>query len=179
MAQGRPFVFSPEQASFLVALQKLKSFTAACIAINKPEDWANQFLTSKKFVKFRNLKLDEAKVKAGLTTEYLMLFAKWNLAGKKEWWAASCAKCAYADEWTEYQLEASRDDNMDIRASCPICFEPVSLVPRSEPFIMSRENMDMWKEVAARFWPKVERVHHEFSNETISFQCEEADVRQE
>lgn len=172
MAHGRPFVFQPEQAAFLVALHKLKNLSAACVAMGKTEDWANAFFASKKFVTFRNLKLDEAKVKAGLTTEYLMLVSKWNLEGKKEWWAASCAKCSYADEWTEYQVEACRDDNMEIKASCPICYEPVRLVPRTEPFIMSREQMDMWKEVSARFWPKVERVHHQFSKEEMVFEVD-------
>lgn len=169
LAQGKPFVFSPDQAAFLITLQKLKSITAAAIAVDKTEEWATKFFSSKKFVTFRNLKLDEAKVKAGLTLEYLMLLAKWNLEGEKVIWSATCAVCHYTDQWTEYQVEASRDDEMQLKPECPFCFNNVVLEEKPEPFSMNREQMDHWKELAARFWPKIERVAHTFSTEEIEF----------
>lgn len=173
MAQGRPFVFSPDQASFLITLQKMQNISAAAIAVGKDEPWAKKFFQSKKFITFRNLKLDEAKTKAGITTEYLMLLAKWNLEGKKKWWDATCEGCSYVDEWQEYQVEASRDDEMVLKAECPFCFSPVQLNPREVPFTMNREQMEHWKEIAGRLWPKVDRVAHSFSKEELIFEVNE------
>lgn len=172
LARGKPFIFTPDQASFLIQLQKLKSIHAASLSIGKDEAWADTFLTSRKFVLFRNLKLEEAKVKSGINTDMLMQYAQWNLEGKKVWWDATCAKCGLQDEWTEYQVESSRQDDLTLNPQCPICFESVSLLRKEKPFSMNREQMDHWKEVAARFWPKIERVHHEYSKENIVFETE-------
>lgn len=175
LARGKPFIFTPDQASFLIQLQKLRNIHAAALSINKDETWAEKFLTSRKFVLFRNLKLEEAKVKAGINTEMLMQYAQWNLEGKKVWWDATCAKCTYKDEWVEYQVEAFRTDEYELKPLCPICFEAVVLERREILFKMDREQMDHWKEVAARFWPKVERIHHEFTKENIVFTTEASD----
>lgn len=174
LARGKPFIFSPKQASFLITLQKLKNLSAAAIAVGETEDWADKFLTSKKFVLFRNLKLEEAKVKAGINTDMLMAYAKWNLEGKKEWWDATCQTCSYVDEWVEYQVEACRTDDYELKPTCPFCFEPVTLEKKETPFLMTREQMDHWKELAARFWPKIERVHHDFTKEEVVFETESA-----
>lgn len=170
LAQGKPFVFTPDQAHFLITLQKLKNIDAAAIAVGKDTDWATKFFSSKKFVTFRNLKLDEAKTKAGLTLEYLMLMAKWNLEGKKVWWDATCVKCGYTDQWTEYQVEASRNDDMVLKPECPFCFHDVTIQEQREPYTMNREQMEHWKALADRFWPKVERIQHQFSAEEIAFE---------
>lgn len=170
LARGKPFIFSPDQATFLIQLQKLKNIHAAALSIGKDEAWADRFLTSRKFVLFRNLKLEEAKVKAGINTDMLMQYAHWNLEGKKVWWDAECKTCAYKDEWLEYQVEAHRNDDLTLTPTCPFCFEAVVLARREEVFKMNREQLDHWKEVAARFWPKVERISHEFSKENIVFE---------
>lgn len=170
LARGKTFIFTPDQAAFLVSLQKLKSIHAAAISIGKTEEWAGAFLTSRKFVLFRNLKLEEAKVKAGINTEMLMQYAQWNLEGRRTWWDALCAKCGYKDEWTEYQVEASRTDAMELKPECPFCFEAVTLEKKAVAFTMNREQMDHWKELAARFWPKIERVSHQFSGEEMVFE---------
>lgn len=174
LARGKPFIFSPKQASFLITLQELKNLSASAIAVGETEDWADRFLTSKKFVLFRNLKLEEAKVKAGINTDMLMQYAQWNLEGKKIWWDAFCAKCTYKDEWAEYQVEAFRTDDYELKPQCPVCFEAVVLERREMPFAMSREQLDHWKELAARFWPKVERVSHSFSKEEMVFETDAA-----
>jgi hypothetical protein len=174
LARGKPFIFTPDQAAFLIALQKLKSIHAAALSLGKDEAWADKFLLSRKFVLFRNLKLEEAKVKAGINTEMLMQYAQWNLEGKKVWWDADCQKCGYKDEWTEYQVESTRQDDLTLKPECPICFEEVKLNKQEKPFSLNREQMDHWKELAARFWPKVERISHQFSSESIVFETEEA-----
>ena len=174
LARGKPFIFSPDQAAFLINLQKLKNLSAAAISIGKTEEWADKFLTSKKFVLFRNLKLEEAKVKAGINTQMLLQYAQWNLEGKKVWWDALCSKCNYQDEWTEYQVESCRTDDYTLKPECPICFEMVDLEKKQEPFEMSREQIEMWKETASRFWPKVERIQHQFTGENIVFETEGA-----
>lgn len=165
-------MFTPRQEAFLLELHKLKNVHAAALTVGWSEDFADKFLNSLKFTTFRNLKLEEAKVKSGINTEMLMQYAKWNLEGKKEWWDAQCSRCAYKDEWVEYQVESFRQDDMSLLPTCPTCFGPVSLERKETPFSMSREQMDHWKEVAARFWPKIERVHHDFSKEEIVFETE-------
>lgn len=174
LARGKSFVFTPDQASFLMALQKLRNLSAASISVGKTDEWADKFLTSRKFVLFRNLKLEEAKVKAGINTDMLMQYAQWNLEGKKVWWDALCGTCGYKDEWAEYQVEAFRTDDYELKPLCPVCFEAVVLERREIPFAMSREQLDHWKELAARFWPKVERIQHNFSKEEIVFETEAA-----
>lgn len=170
LARNKPFVFSQDQAAFLISLHQLKNISAAAIAIGKDDEWAKKFFQSKKFVTFRNLKLDEAKVKAGITTEYLMLLAKWNLEGKKVWWDAECTACHYKDEWMEHQVEMCRNDDMVLEPTCAYCYEKVELTPREQPFTMNREQMDHWKEIASRLWPKVDRVQHQFASEEIEFE---------
>ena len=41
-----------------------------------------------------------------------------------------------------------------------------------EPFKMTREQVEMWKETMSRLWPKVERVSHQFVKKEIAFECE-------
>jgi hypothetical protein len=170
MAGGKPFIFTPDQASFLIQLDKLRNLSAAAISIGKTDDWADAFLSSRKFVQFRTRKLEDAKLKAGINTQMLLRYAQWNLAGKKEWWDATCAKCHYQEEWYEYEVESCRDDNFQLQPKCNLCFEPITLEKRELPFTMNREQMDHWKEVAARLWPKVERVHHEFIKADLVFE---------
>lgn len=172
VVRGRTFVFTPRQEAFLLELQKLKNVHAAALNVGWTEDLALKFLDSRKFVVFRNLKLEEAKVKSSMTVDMLMLYAQWNLAGKKEWWDAECAACGTTDEWTDYQVESFRQDDMTLLPTCPTCFKSVILMRREVPFTMNREQMDHWKELAARLYPKVERVHHDFSKEEMVFETE-------
>lgn len=172
VVRGKTFVFTPRQEAFLLELQKLKSVHAAALNVGWSEDHAEKFLNSAKFSKFRNLKLEEAKVKAGINTEMLFQYAQWNLEGKKTWWDVECKKCSYKDEWVEYQVESFRNDDLTLTPICPTCFEVVVLEKKESSFSMNREQMDMWKEIASRFIPKIERIHHEFSKEEIVFETE-------
>lgn len=169
-ASGKLFVFRPKQIHLLVALQKMRNLEASCLAVDMDLETANKFLTSRKFVAFRNLKLDEAKAKAGLSIDYLLLYSKWTLEGKKTWWDATCTHCGLKDEWTEYQVESCRADDMTLAPECVICFKPVALIYQKQKFEPTREQNEQWKECAARLWPKVERIHHQFTSEEIVFE---------
>ena len=169
MAGNMPFVFTPAQAQFLISLQKLKNVHAAATHVGMDEIWANQFLHSKKFVTFRNLKLEESRAKNGMTVEYLMQYAEWTLEGRKRYYKVTCP-CGLEEEWSLAQGEASRNDAMEFEANCAVCYQPVHLTLTEEKFEPSREQNEMWKELASRLYPKVERVSHTFTSEEYIFE---------
>ena len=169
MAGGRPFVFTRDQAYFLMALQNMKNIHAAAVSVGKDEAWADKFLSCKKFVAFRNWKLEESRAKNGITIDYLMQYMEWTMEGKKKWYEATC-QCGFVDEWSIAQAERCRDDDMNFVAQCEICYRPMVLKYMEDKFEPTREQNEMWKEAAARLWPKVERVHHQFSSEEFVFE---------
>ena len=173
MAGNRPFVFTKDQARFLMALQRMKQIHAAAISVGKDEAWGEAFLKCKKFVTFRNLKLEESRAKNGVTVDYLMQYANWTMEGKKKWYEAKCETCQLTDEWSVAQAETCRDDDMNFLANCEICFRPLLLTYKEEKFEPTREQNEMWKETASRLWPKVERIHHQFSSEEFVFESGE------
>lgn len=170
-AGGKLFVFTRHQMQFLLALQKLKSPEAAAISVNQTEDWAKKFLSSRKFKSYVANKMQEFSVKNGMTVEWWMQFGKWLADGKKTYFEGVCAYCADAVQFSPYEAEVFRQDDMTFAAECPLCFKPILLKEITEPFHPTREMVEGWKEVGSRILPKVERVHHEFSKEEFTFEA--------
>lgn len=170
MAGNRPFSFTRDQAEFLIALQKMKSILGAAMHIGKDEEWAKKFLSCRKFVQFRNLKLEESRAKNGITVDYLMQYMKWSMDGQKTWYDAQCFSCDLQEEWSIAQAEACRNDDMVLEPKCQVCFSAIVLTYKNLPFVPSREQNELWKEAAARLWPKVDRVQHQFSKEEFIFE---------
>jgi hypothetical protein len=172
---GHLFVFNPNQMQFLLNLQKLKNVTAAALSVDKTEEWGQTFLKSQKFRKYISCKMQEFSVKNGLTVEWWYQFGKWSADGCKEFYQAHCPGCQLDFEMNLYEAETSRNDDMEMQASCPACFfKPLRLLKRREEFKPTREQIGAWQELGARLIPKIERVSHAFENVEIKFESEEA-----
>ena len=95
---GKLFVFTPHQMQFLLNLQKMKSVHAAAMSVNKDEEWAKKFLSSRKFKSYISNKLQEYSVKSGMTVDWWHQFGKWVADGYKESYRVRCDYCKYDDE---------------------------------------------------------------------------------
>lgn len=167
---GRLFVFTPTQMQFLLNLQKMKNVLAAALSVDKPEEWAQGFLKSRKFREYIACKMEEYSVKNGLTVEWWYQFGKWTADGAKESVRVKCGFCGYAGEMTCYEAETHRGDDMGLEIPCPACWKPAAHEVWREAFTPSREQVVAWQDLGARLIPKVERVHHMYTNEEIIFQ---------
>jgi len=169
---GKLFVFSPVQMQFLLALQKMKNVHAAAMSVSKDEEWGKTFLHSRKFNDYLTSKLEEYSVKAGLTPEYLIRWGKDAMEGFREWYEGLCG-CGYANRFNSYEYAERQDDDLASALTCRRCFAPLAVTHVREPFKPSREQMEAYKELKSAVIPKIERVHHTFSNEEIVFESEE------
>jgi hypothetical protein len=168
-ADNKPFVFTRDQMEFLLALESMKAVEAAALAVGKDEIWAKAFLSSRKFKTFLSAKMQEFSVKNGLTVEWWYAYGKAVTAGKREWYEGACEFCLGTCKMSDYQAESFRQDDMTLKAECPVCFKQIHLIKKEEAFNPSREQMEAWKEFGARLIPKIERVHHQFSDEEMVF----------
>lgn len=171
-AGDKPFVFSPIQNSFLQSLQKLKNLHAAALNVGKDDEWAETFIKSRKFVKFRNAVLQATSLRNGVTLDWWYEFGHDVAQGYRQSWQGDCKKCNQSSEWTMYELESLRDDDLMIRASCPFCFEPIEIKEQRDKFEPTREQVVVWQEFGNRLIPKIERVHHQFEKSEIVFESE-------
>lgn len=172
-AGGKLFVFTPSQHNFLLNLTNMKNVAASALSVGKDEEWGIKFLRSRKFVTYRNLRLQEISIRNGMTVDSWYLFAKWLMEGKKESWGAVCDVCQFKNEWDGYTVEEARKDDMTVLLECHGCYKPLEPVKTEEPFKPSREQVEGWKEIGSRIIPKIERIHHQFSNEEIIFESSE------
>lgn len=174
MVGGKAFQFDPWQNGFLYHLQASHGdLEVACRAIGKSLDWAQKFMTTRKFREFRSAKLANAAVSNGA------LFEEWRetgiagMRGYRQWWTGACALCHEENVYNEVELESFRQDDMTLHATCKVCFQPVLSEYHKEEFKPSREQVQFWSELGARVSPKIERISHEFSSETFQFQTED------
>lgn len=173
-ADGKPFVFTRDQMEFFLALKKLKAVQPAALSVGKDEAWANKFLASRKFKSFIAAKMQELQIKSGITVEWWYQFGKHLATGYRDFYVGTCGKCLKVQEYSTYEIEAARDDDMEIHATCPDCLEPVQVSRHSEAFRATREMVEGWKELGSRLIPKIERVQHEYDKTEISFETESA-----
>lgn len=172
---GKLFVFSANQQSFLMNLQKLKSVHAAALAVGKDEIWGQKFLKSQKFRKYLNLKLQAFSDRNGLDVDWWYAFGKKLAEGVEEVYSAHCPGCELDWEMSAYEAESARTDDMELKAECPACMHsPVSLLKVSKTFSPTREQVEGWKELGSRLIPKVERVNHSFEKSEYIFESEGA-----
>jgi hypothetical protein len=169
---GKLFVFQPVQNTFLLNLQKMRNVCAAALATGKDEEWGHKFLHSKKFNQFLAEKLQEYSVKCGMTAEYLIQWGKDAMEGKRVWYEGACS-CGYVSTFNAYEFAAGQDDECESQMACRRCFLPLSVTYNQEEFKPTREQMEAYKELKSTVIPKIERVHHTFTNEEIVFASEE------
>lgn len=172
-ADNRPFVFTRDQMEFFLALKKLKAVAPAAVSVGKTEEWANHFLASKKFKAFVAAKMQEIQIKNGVTLEWWYQFGKMLAEGRRFFYGGFCDVCKKDVEFTEYEAESARGDDMVLQARCKDCEAPVALERRHEAFKPTREQVEGWKELGSRLSPKVERIQHEFDKTEISFETQE------
>lgn len=94
--------------------------------------------------------------------------------GFREEYRGECKLCNEDNHFTVVEAEAFRQDDMSFRAICKVCLQPLAITYQREEFKPSREQVQFWSELGARWVPKIERVSHEFSTETFQFQTEDA-----
>lgn len=171
---GKSFHFDAYQIRFLWNLQRFKgNIEKSCDAISKSLEWANKFLTSRKFREFRNSKLASLSVTNGDLVEWWWQFGLDGAKGKKEWYEGVCQLCDESNVFTVTEAEMFRQDDMSLRATCKICLQPILIELHEEAFKPSREQVQFWSELGNRKVPKIERVQHEFSSETYNFISDE------
>lgn len=168
---GKLFVFTPSQMQFLLNLQKMKNVTAAALSVDKPEDWANNFLRSRKFKTYISCKMEEFSVKNGLTVEWWYQFGKQVADGYKEFYRLECAGCSYQGVLNTYEVESARSDDMlTANVECPVCFKITEPKLERQDFKPTREQVVAWQDLGSRLIPKVDRVHHSYENSEIIFE---------
>lgn len=167
---GQAFQFDVMQRRFIYALQKYDGdIEKACNFAQRPMEWAQKFLTSRKFREFRNAHLALTRNPnelVGWWWEYGLDGAK----GYRECYEASCNLCHEINKYRVSEVEATRDDAMKEHVNCKVCLQPVEAALVREEFKPSREQVQFWAEIGNRVSPKVERMLHSFSDETFVFQ---------
>lgn len=174
MVSGKAFQFDPWQNGFLYHLQASQGdMELACRKINKSIEWAQKFVSTRKFREFRNAKLQTLAIRAGDVVDW---WWEMGLAGAKgfvEWWEGTCELCHEPNKFSTIEAESFRNEDMVLKAACKVCFQPLSLEYRKEEFKPSREQVQFWSELGNRVSPKIERVSHEFSSENFVFRTED------
>lgn len=172
---GRSFHFDALQIRFLYALQKYQgNIETACNFVGRSMEWANKFITSRKFKEFRNCKLASMAALNGDLVEWWWQFGMDGARGFKEWYEGICQICDECNIFTVTEAEIYRQDDMTFKAQCKICMQPIGIERKEEPFKPSREQVQFWAELGNRKVPKIERVQHEFSSEKFEFISEDA-----
>ena len=174
LADGKSFCFSDNQIQFLLAHQKTKNLEMAAQICGKDADWAKRFIGSKKFRQYVASKMNEFSVKNGLTVEWWYQFGKAVMDGKVERFGYECKECGFSGAFNSYEVESSRDDEMVMHVECQACYKPVVPMLQREAVIVTREQMEAWKEIGQRIIPKIERVHHQFEKSEFVFESEES-----
>lgn len=172
---GRSFHFDSLQIRFLYALQKHKgNLGKACDFVGKSLEWANKFISSRKFKEFRNCKLASMSALNGDLISEWWQFGVDGMRGYKEWYEGNCSICNECNIFTMAEAEMFREDDMTFSAQCKVCMQPIGITHQKEPFKPTREQVQFWDGIGNRKVPKIERVQHEFSNEKMVFITEDA-----
>lgn len=167
---GRVFHFDAAQIRFLYALQKTQGdVEKSCAMAGTSDEWARKFLSTRKFKEYRNMKLAVSAVRSGELIDWWWQMGLDGAKGMIEWYEGPCALCHEVNRFTLNEAEMFRQDDMSFKASCRICMQPVEIAKQESPFRVSREQVQFWSELGNRLVPKVERIHHQFSNEKITF----------
>lgn len=175
MVGGKAFQFDPWQNGFLFALAKNQGdMVAACRFINKPLEWAQKFISTRKFREFRNAKLQAMSVRAGNILDWWWEMGLAGAKGYVEWYVGSCVLCHEENKFSMTEAESFRQDDMSLKANCKVCLQPIVIEHKQEDFKPSREQVQFWSELGNRVSPKIERVQHEFSSETFQFEADGA-----
>jgi len=174
MVGGKSFQFDPWQNGFLFALTKFNGdMSAACRFIGKPVEWAQKFISTRKFREFRNAKLQAMAIRAGNVVDWWWEMGLNGAKGYVERYDGVCSLCHENNRYTVAEAETFRTDDFLFKATCKVCLQGVELVYQKEDFKPTREQVQFWSEIGNRVSPKIERVQHEFSNETFTFATEE------
>lgn len=167
---GKPFHFDAYQTRFLYALQKNGGdLEKACRFIQKPMDWANKFIASRKFREFRNAKLSALAVRNGDLVEWWWEYGMDGAKGFRECYEGACHLCHEKNLYRPTEAEITRDDDMKLNVKCKVCLQGIDVDLKREEFKPSREQVQFWSELGNRLSPKIERVQHSFSKEIFSF----------
>jgi hypothetical protein len=171
----KSFHFDAFQIRFLAALEQYRGdLVMACNAVGKDLDWANAFLSCRKFNAFKKKKLALSAARNGSLADFWWSEVLDGAKGYKEWYDGPCELCHEPNVFSVAEAEMVRQDDMSFKAACKVCVQPVALIYHREKYSPTREQVQCLQMIGDRKVPKIERVHHEFSTETYSFPCEES-----
>lgn len=159
---GRIYPFSVLEDRFLTALSELHDVGLASERVGKDLEWAGRFFRKPKVREWLTLKARQHASKSGTTTEWWYSYGRSVLAGKMDWWDGVCAECSC--EVRTY-LEPMNAKTM----GCYLCNSPVLMTRHEQAVKPTREQIVVWSELGARAVPKIERVQHEFTDDTFVF----------
>lgn len=173
----KSFHFDAYQIRFIAALEQFKGdLIKSCDSVGRNLEWANAFLTSRKFNAFKKKKLALSGARNGSLADFWWQEVLDGAKGFKEWYTGNCELCHEANIYTVTEAEMVRLDDMTFKATCKLCIQPVKLDYHKEKYSPSREQVQCLQMIGDRKVPKVERIHHEFSTETFSFEEGGADA---
>lgn len=171
----KAFHFDYLQIRFLYALQQCGgNMEEAAARVNRPMEWAQKFIGSRKFRAFRNAKLAAMSVRNGDLVEWWWKYGLDGAKGYREWYEGVCHLCHEKSEFEVAEAEMVRRDDMTFDAKCKVCLQEIEIELKKEGLPRTREQVQFWSELGNRLSPKIERVHHEFSAEKFTFVSEDA-----
>lgn len=166
---GTPIRFTPLEKKFLVALDQTHNLSHACDLVQKSEDWAKMFFRKPKIHEWMTKLAQEQAAKSGMTVNWIRGTLLAVIRGKETFWEGECGLCHVKQKtWL-----IPNDDKGVLTEPCLACDSTVLMNEVSIPIKMDRQQMVALQELSARIDPKVERISHEFSDETFSFQAKE------
>lgn len=171
----KAFHFNHVQIGFLYGMQKHRGdIEKAAMSVNKPFEWGQKFIASRKFKAFRNAKLAAMSVQNGDLVNWWWKYGLDGAKGYREWYEGICHLCHEKNEFDVSEIEMCRTDEMTLDVKCKVCLQPMEVEQKKEVLGRSREQVQFWSELGNRLAPKIERIHHEFTSEKFSFVSDDA-----
>lgn len=165
---GRVFHFTVKEEAFLVALSQVHDMQKAAESIGKDLQWAQAFFKKPKNREWVSLKARQHAARTGTTQEWWYAFGRAVLAGKFEYWEGACSTCDI-----KLRTYMQPEEQAGVPAiPCDVCGAPVLMNKTEIPVKPTREQIVVWQELGARAVPKIERIQHEFTDETYSFKAQ-------
>jgi hypothetical protein len=168
-SQGTPLPFRPQEKRFLTAFDKTHNLEKACEEIGKPVAWGVAFFNRPKIHEWLTLIAAQAAAKNGMTVQWWFSMMLSVVLGKQTWWEGQCSTCKVK---AKSYLEPD-DDKGVLSSKCLACNAPVLMNLTEKPMKLDRQQMTALQELGSRISPKIERISHEFSDESYIFQPKE------
>lgn len=169
-SQGTPLAFRPQEKRFLTAFDETHDLAKACEQIGKPVEWGMAFFNRPKVHEWLTLVASQAAAKNGMTVQWWFSMMLSVVNGRQMWWEGECGTCK-----VKLKTFLEPDDAKGVPSmSCLTCGSTVLMNTIEKPLRLDRQQMTALQELGARIVPKIERISHEFSDDTFVFKSQES-----